>query len=100
MSGSTLSSGTPVPTCTFGATSTELTRPRNTAVTVCLHLHALEHDERIADRHLAPPVTRATDTITAGAGARTTPPSSRGDRCVMPSTSTVWIGPRTADTTR
>ena len=39
------------------------------------------------------PTCSGVATTSAGAGERTTPPSSRLTRCVTPSTSTRWIGP-------
>ena len=39
------------------------------------------------------PTASGVATTSAGAGERTTPPSSRLTRCVTPSTSTRWIGP-------
>ncbi len=39
------------------------------------------------------PACSGVATTSAGTGERTMPPSSRLIRCVMPSTSTRWIGP-------
>ncbi len=46
------------------------------------------------------PTASGVATTRAGAGERTTPPSSRLIRCVTPSTSTRWIGPCVAEVSR
>ena len=51
-----------------------------------LHLHGFQHQQAIARRDHVSGLT-AMDTTTAGAGACTTPPSSRSMRCETPSTS-------------
>ena len=99
MTGSSCSSGSPASTCTFGATSTDLTRPGKSAVTA-VSIFMLSSTTSGSPTATRSPGDTATDTITAGAGERTTPPSSRAMVWVTPSTSTVWTGPTRADSTR
>ena len=51
-----------------------------------LHLHGLEHRQAVSNATVSPGLTRM-ETTTDGAGACTTPPSSRSIRCDTPSTS-------------
>ena len=64
-----------------------------------LHLHALQHQHRAPAATRSPTATGVA-TTRAGAGERSTPPSSRVTRWVTPSTSTRWTGPWVAVTSR
>ena len=78
ITGSSWTSGSPVSTCTFGATATDLTRPGKLAFTA-VSIFMLSSTTSGSPTATLSPGDTATETTTAGAGERTTPP--RRGRC-------------------
>ncbi len=97
--GSRRTSGAPVSTWLPADTSSSLIRPANGAFsTVSIFIDSSTSTGEPAAT--SSPTAAGVATTSAGAGERSTPPSSRLTRWVTPSTSTSWIGPWVAVTRR
>ena len=97
--GSRRSSGAAVSTWLPTRTRSSLTRPVNGAVSA-VSIFIDSSTSTGCPAATSSPTASGVDTTSAGAGARTMPPSSRLTRCITSSTSTRWTGPWVAVTSR